>query len=212
MARRERSQSVFLRHDGQIRKDVYFRINPTAIRFQQQAKANVQETLGGYYREVIQAADRQVNGLMLPDFTIESTTGIAYRNELKTIDWIWRHASDRKKDGSPADTYFFDNIADGPFQGIQRSAKRAYLIHIQNFAWDDSVGSFQEIKFSMRCKVLRDLFWGLEGETDLPNNIPNLNSLLQTVNLRSFDPNRLRDPLGDITTLPPARFTRLPLQ
>lgn len=178
MARQGRSQNCFLRHEGAERRDVYFRINPIAIRFQQGKKGSVTETLGGYFREVMSSKDAQYN-LQLADLTIEATTGIAYRKELETIAWIWRHSSDRKKDGSPADTYFYDQIDDAPYQGIARSGKRAWLIEIANFAWDDTTQSPYEIKFSMRCKVLRDLFWGVGDVTGNPEfaNVPNLSAL-----------------------------------
>lgn len=216
MAREKRSQTVFLRHDGAEKKDIYFRIAPIAVRFQQQGKSSVTETLGGYFREVMFSKDAQYNGLMLPDFTIEATTGAAYRKELKTIDWIWRHSGDRKKNGAPADTYFFDNIEDKPFQKVVRATKRAYLIHIQNFAWDDTVNSAYEIRFSMRCKILRDLFWGLEGEESGiggNSNVPNLNTIMEGVKVGNFDPALAKNPIGDLVQRAPLKptFTKLPL-
>lgn len=175
MPRQTRSETVFFRHEGKERKDIYLRINPSAIRWQQGRKGGVTETLGGYFREIMYSSDPQYNGLMLPDFTIEATTGVAFRKELKTIDWIWRHSGDRKADETPADTYFFDLIENGAHQGIERDAQRAYLIEISNFAWDDTTQNPYEIRFSMRCKILRDLFWDLDDEP--PGNMNSLPSL-----------------------------------
>jgi hypothetical protein len=170
MARQTRSETVFLRHEARERKDVYFRINPTAIRFQQGQKGGVTETLGGFFREFMYAADKQYSGLTLPDLTIEATTGAAYRRELKVIDWVWRHQADTKADGSPADIYFFDLTEIPDYQGLGRSQPRAYLIQIQNFSWDDSVNNFGQISFNLRCKILRDLFWEIDGEMDQPGS------------------------------------------
>lgn len=182
MARQNRSETVFFRHEGKERKDIFLRINPIAVRFQQGQKGGVTETLGGFFRESMYSSNPQYNGLMLPDLTIEASTGARYRRELKEIDWIWKHKSDLKADGSPADTYFFDLIEDVPFQGIERSSPRMYLIEIANFAWDDTVQNPNEIQFSFRCKILRDLFWGLEP--DPPENINTLPSL-QTLTAES---------------------------
>lgn len=163
MPRYGRSQTVFFRHEGAIDTDVYFRINPTAIRFRQGNKGSVNDTLGGYWREVMSCPDPQYQGLLLPELTIEGDTGIAHRRELKTIDWIWRHHADKKGDGSPADTYYFDFIENDRFQGIARDCPRAYLIEIMNFAWDDTAEDTYRIRFVFQCKILRDLFWEVEG-------------------------------------------------
>lgn len=217
MARKNRSETVFFRYDsGETKKDIYWRINPIAVRWQQSGKSAVSETLGGYFRDVFYSKDQQYSGFNLPDFTLEGTTGIAYRKELKTMDWVWRHSCDRKKDKSPVDIYFFDNINDRPFQEVQRSQSRAYLIHIQNFAWDDTVQTFQEIKFSIRCKILRDLFWELEGEdnpgiADNAPQLPDLNGIAKGARIPDFTPQDLRNPLGDITQLPTNPFTQLAL-
>ncbi|MBD2019355.1 hypothetical protein H6F43_04050 [Leptolyngbya sp. FACHB-36] len=189
MARQQRSSTVFLRHDGKERKDVFFRINPIAIRVQQGEKGAVVETLGGYYRDVLYSKDPQYQGLALADLTIEATTGVAYRQELTVAQWIWHHASDRKKNGAPADTYFFDLTEDAPYQGVVRATQRAYLIKISNFAWDDTVNSPNEIRFSMRCKVLRDLFWDLSPPST--SSAPNLSSIATGVSLPTFNPNSL---------------------
>lgn len=165
MARSTRSESVFFRYEGTERKHVFFRINPSAVRFQQGAKGGTTETLGGYFREILYSADPQYNGLALPELTIEATSGIAYRKELEEIQWIWKHRGDRKPDGSPADLYFFDLTNIPPVQGIVRDSPRAYLIDMQNFAWDDTVSNAFEMRFTMRCKVLRDLF----GELEVPS-------------------------------------------
>ncbi len=170
---RQRSQQVFFRHDGAIQRDLYLRINPTAIRFQQGRKGSVTETLGGYFREVFYSKNPQQNGLLLADLTIEATTGVAYRKELKTLDWIWRHSKDRKKDGTPADTYFFDNTQKAPYKGIVRSGSWAWLIDLENFAWDETAQSPDEIRITFRCKILRDLFWELDGEP-VPPTAPTL--------------------------------------
>lgn len=166
MARKVRSETVYFRYDGDVRKDIYFRINPIAIRFQQGSKGGVTDTLGGYFREVFSAKDPQHSGLLLPDLTIEGTTGIAYRDELKKIEWIWKHHGDRKEDGSPADVYFFDFAEVGAYQEVTRDAPRAYLIEFLNFAWDDSASSQNEIRFTFRCKVLRDMFFELDDNLE----------------------------------------------
>jgi hypothetical protein len=164
MVRFGKSTSVFFRHEGDERRDVFLRINPSAIRFSQSAKGSVSNTLGGYFREVLFSDDEQYNGMQLGGLTIEGTTGVAYRRELKEIDWIWRHHGDRKEDGSPADTYFFDLDEVGESRGVLRDAPRAFLIAIQQFAWDDSAQTPFEIRFTLRTQVLRDMYWALEGE------------------------------------------------
>lgn len=104
----KRSKTIFLRHHGAIRKDVYFRVNPQALRVQQGNKGSVVDTLGGYFREIMYADDPQHSGLLLPDLTIECETGAGYRKELQKLEWVWRHHGDPKGDGSPADTYLMD--------------------------------------------------------------------------------------------------------
>jgi hypothetical protein len=163
LSRKGRSKTVFFRYEGASRVDVYFRINPTAIRFQQEQKASLTATAGGYYYETFFCKDPQYNGLQLGDLTIEGETGIAHRKELKQIDWIWRHHGDRKPDNSPADIYFFDFTENGSFQDIERDAPRAYLIAITNFGWDDTAEDPYRIRFVFRAKVLRDLFWELSA-------------------------------------------------
>lgn len=186
---------MFFRHEGAIDTDVYFRINPTAIRFRQGNKGSVNDTMGGYWREVMSCPDPQYQGLLLPDLTIEGDTGIAHRRELKAIDWIWRHHGDKKADGSPADTYYFDFIENGPFQSVARDCPRAYLIEILNFAWDDTVDDTYRVRFVFQCKILRDLFWEVEGgassvpaigglptgggfETGIPGGVLNVDDIL----------------------------------
>lgn len=156
MARKELNKKVFFRHEGAARTDVFFRVAPQAFRFQQGSKSSVEDTLGGYYLEQLYSKDQQYS-LKLAEFTIEGTTGAAYRAELDRMIWIWHHQSDRKKDGSPADIYFFDLISTPDYQGIKRSGTRTLLIHIENFAYDESVNSSDEIRFTLRGKVLRDL-------------------------------------------------------
>jgi hypothetical protein len=164
MSRKIRSEYVYFRHEGAETREVFFRINPLAIRFQQANKGSVVDTLGGYFREVFYSQDRQYNGLLLPDLVIEAETGIAYRQELKTMDWIWRHHGQPKADGSPADTYFYDLIQVGPFQSIERDQVKAFLVEILNFAWDETVQDPYRIRFTFRCKILRDFTWnGSEG-------------------------------------------------
>jgi hypothetical protein len=107
-ARYARANHIFFRHVGKETKDVYFRVNPQAIRVQQQNKGSVVDTLGGYFREILYSEDPQRNGLMLPDLTIECDTGAGYRQELQKLEWIWRNHGVPKEDGSPADTYFMD--------------------------------------------------------------------------------------------------------
>lgn len=168
VARTARSEYVYFRHEGAVDRDVFFRINPTSIRFQQAHKGAVTETLGGYYRDVFVSEDPQYSGLLLPDLIIEGETGIGYRRELKEIDWIWRNHGQLKPDGSPADTYFFDLIQVGPFQDIERDQVRCYLIEILNFGWDESVSDPFRIRFTFRCKILRDFNW--EGEKSIPQS------------------------------------------
>jgi hypothetical protein len=107
-ARYARANHIFFRHVGKETKDVYFRVNPQAIRVQQQSKGSVVDTLGGYFREILYSDDPERNGLMLPDLTIECDTGAGYRKELQKLEWIWRNHGTPKEDGSPADTYFMD--------------------------------------------------------------------------------------------------------
>ena len=109
-ARYARPNHIFFRHIGKETKDVYFRVNPQAIRVQQSAKGSVVDTLGGYFREVFYAEDPQHHGLMLPDLTIECDTGAGYRQELQKLEWIWRNHGAAKDDGTPADTYFMDMV------------------------------------------------------------------------------------------------------
>jgi hypothetical protein len=107
-ARYARPNHIFFRHVGAESRDVYFRVNPQAIRIQQGGKSSVVDTLGGYFREVMYAEDPQHNGLMMPDLTIECETGAGYRKELQRLEWIWRNHGTPKADGTPADTYFMD--------------------------------------------------------------------------------------------------------
>lgn len=134
-----------------------------AIRVQQGSKSSVVDTLGGYFRDVMYSEDPQYNGLLLPDVTLEGTTGAAYRAELEQIRWIFQHSGDRKPDNSPADTYFFELSQLGAYQDVVRASSSAigWLIHIQNFGYDDTVSNAFEIKFSFRCKLLRDVYGGL---------------------------------------------------
>lgn len=103
-----RSSHIFIRHVGAKTKDVYFRVNPQALRVQQGNKGSVVDTLGGYFREVMYSEDPQHNGLLLPDLTIECETGAGYRKELKRLEWVWKNHGTPKADGSPADTYLMD--------------------------------------------------------------------------------------------------------
>lgn len=105
-----RSNHIFFRHIGAERRDVYFRVNPQAIRVQQANKGSVVDTLGGYFREVMFAEDKQHNGLLLPDLTIECDTGAGYRKELKNLEWIWRNHATPQADGTPARTLFMDMV------------------------------------------------------------------------------------------------------
>jgi len=107
-ARWARPNHIFLRHVGVKTKDIYFRVNPQAIRVQQGGKSSVVDTLGGYFREVMYSEDPQYRGLMLADLTLECETGAGYRRELKRLEWVWRNHGALKEDGSPADTYLMD--------------------------------------------------------------------------------------------------------
>lgn len=217
-ARHARSNHIFLRHIGAETKDVYFRVNPQAIRVQQGNKGSVVDTLGGYFREVMFSEDPQHNGLLLPDLTIECETGAGYRKELERLEWVWRNHGTPKDDGTPADTYlmdmadedtlFFDGAIAPPAvdglaqqlpQGVDptpplppgvsqdliskvlnikktsknpiaktlggtRFTPRAFKIEILNFSWDETVQDPYRIRFNFRCKVLRDMFWVLDGK------------------------------------------------
>lgn len=185
MARTGRSETVFFRYEGDERRDIYLRINPQAVRGQQGRKGAVVDTLGGYFRESVWADDPQYSGKTLSDLTVEATTGIRYRKELQEIKWIWDHQGDRRSNGKPVDIYFFDLIKDVPFQGIERAAERIYLIDIQNFAFDDTVQAIGEIRFTLRCKILRDLLGELDATP--PANAATL------PRLTPFDPTQLQD-------------------
>ncbi len=219
-ARWARPNHIFLRHVGATTKDVYFRVNPQAIRVQQGGKSSVVDTLGGYFREVMYSEDPQHNGLLLPDLTIECETGAGYRKELQRLEWIWRNHGTPKSDGSPADTYLMDMAdedtiwSDGALgldaakdktygsklpqgtslatptpigitqdmlkkitvlkkqykttaaktMGSSRFMPRAFKIAILNFSWDESVQDPYRIRFNFRCKILRDLFWVVDGK------------------------------------------------
>lgn len=174
MARSIRSTTCFFRHEGAERRDVFLRIKPTALRFSQAKKGATVDTLGGYFREVLRSADPERNGLLLPELTIEATTGVAYRAELRTIQWIWRNSSAvDPKTNKPADVYFFDTTQTPDYSGVKRSGQYGFLIDIQNFAFDDSVNKRNEIPFTLRCKVLKDLFFKVEAPVDVkPQPLP----------------------------------------
>lgn len=161
MVRSGRSSTVFFRlESGKERHDVFLRINPTAIRYSQAKKGGTVDTIGGYFREVLQATNPQHSGLMLPELTIEGTTGAAYRKELDNLIWIWHKSVEISKEtGKPADCYFFDTTKTPDYQGIVRAADYGYLIDLRNFACDDSASKRGEITFTFRCKILKDLFW-----------------------------------------------------
>jgi hypothetical protein len=182
MPRTTRSQSTLFRWEGDERKDINWRIAPQAIRFQQGRKVSVVDTLGGYYKEVFYSTDPQYSGLLLPDLTLEGTSGVAYRRELKEMDWLRRHCSDRKRDGSPVDVFFFSNSSIGAYNGIERDEDFAWLVEITNFAWDDSASTFGEIKFSLRLKILRDLLWDTQREPfQATGQVPTLEELTRNV-------------------------------
>ena len=164
MARTNRLETVFFRYDGDTRKDVYLRIAPTAIRWQQGSKGGATDTLGGYFQEIMYSTDPQYRGVTLPDLTIEGTTGIAYRKELDTLKWIWEHRGDRKADHSPVDIYFYDLIPFNPFQKVERGGDRIWLISMQNFAYDETVQAPYEVRFTMRCKILRNMLSELQPD------------------------------------------------
>lgn len=161
MARSGRSSTVFFRlESGKERRDVYLRINPTAIRFQQGKKGGTVDTLGGFFREVLRSTNPQHSGLTLAELTIEGRTGIAYRKELDNLIWIWHKSVEISKEtNKPADCYFFDCTKTPVFQKIVRASDYGYLIEIENFAYDDSANKQGEITFTFRCKILKDLFW-----------------------------------------------------
>ncbi len=208
-ARWARPNHIFIRHEGATRRDVYFRVNPQAIRVQQGNKGSVVDTLGGYFRDVMHSEDPQHNGLLLPDLTIECDTGAGYRAELQKLEWIWRNHGVPKDDGSPADTYLMDMadedtiFGDGPTTtlpsqgtevniptrpGVEQTAylsrivklpknmktpaaktmggsrfvPRCFKIEILNFSWDETVQDPYRIRFNMRCKILRDMFWEVD--------------------------------------------------
>ena len=195
MARTTRSPNVFFRYQGKERKDVFFRINPQAIRYQQGTKAQATETLGGYFLDRIYSKDPQY-GHTLADLTIEGTTGIAYRKELEAMQWIWEHSVERKPDGSPVDIYFYDLIEFQPHQQVVRAGTRAFLILINNFAWDDTSQNPFEIRFSFRAKILRNLFYGLGDKKPTKSNVPSLSELVK----QKTDPTNLT--IGITPTFP----------
>lgn len=160
MARTGRSQDCFFRHEGAETKEIYWRIRPQAIRVQQGSKSNVVDTLGGYFRDVMYSPDPQYSGLLMPEVTLEGTTGAAYRAELEQMLWVFQHSGDRKPDNSPADTYFFELFQPEPYQEVVRASTSAigWLIHILSFAYDDQVSNPNEIKFTFRCKLLRNVY------------------------------------------------------
>ncbi len=221
-ARWARPNHIFIRHEGATRRDVYFRVNPQAIRVQQGSKGSAVDTLGGYFREVMYSEDPQHNGLLLPDLTIECDTGAGYRAELQKLEWIWKNHGTPKSDGAPADTYFMDMadedtmFGDGPTigkgslgaktllgtnlfpqgteinvptrPGVEQTAflsriiklpkgmkspaaktmggsrfvPRCFKIEILNFSWDETVQDPYRIRFNMRCKILKDMFWQVD--------------------------------------------------
>lgn len=219
-ARWARPNHIFFRHVGASTKDIYFRVNPQAIRVQQGGKSSVVDTLGGYFREVMYSEDPQHNGLMLPDLTIECETGAGYRKELQRLEWVFRNHGTPKSDGTPADTYFMDmadedtlwfdgatgidaakdkayggklpqgtTLATPPPVGVtqdmlkritvlkkqykttaaktmggSRFTPRAFKLALLNFSWDESVQDPYRIRFNFRCKILRDLFWVVDGK------------------------------------------------
>lgn len=164
MARSAPDELVFFRYEGDDRKDVFWRIKPTAVRYNQSVKGSASETLGGRYTETLYAVDDQLNGRLMADLTLEGTTGIRYRRELDDIKWIWEHQAILKADGKLPDIYFYDLISDRPYQNIERNKERIYLIFIQSFGFDDSANNFGEVRFSFRCKILRDILAPLEQE------------------------------------------------
>jgi hypothetical protein len=166
MARQELNKKVFFRHQGKEKTDVLFRVAPQAIRYSQESKSSVENTLGGYYLERLYSKDSQYSN-KIATLTIEGTTGVGYRAELDRMKWIWDHQSDRKKDGSPADIYFFDLIETAPYQKVKRSGTRTFLINIKSFAYDESASDPQVIKFSFRCEILRDLLAGLNKPEEI---------------------------------------------
>lgn len=160
MARSARSTTVFFRHEGVERRDIYMRIAPSAIAYSQSEKGGVVDTLGGYFREVLRSSNPQRNGLKLPELTIRATTGVAYRKELQNLLWIWRNSKVvDPKTNKPADLYFFDVTKMPDAQGIVRASDYGYLINIRQFAFDDSVDKFGQIPFTMQCQILSDLFF-----------------------------------------------------
>ena len=193
---------MFFLHRGRETRRIYFRINAQAVRFQQGGKEYVTDTMGGFYRDVFYSSNPAHNGLLIPDITIEGTTGVAYRAELERMKWVFRHKADRKSDGSPADTYFYDLIEVGEYQRVVRDVQRAWLISLQNFAFDESVQNPNEIKFTFRCKLLEDLL----GQLD-PEPPPEATGTLP--NLTDFDPN-LSNPI-DTTQITGFSTTALPI-
>ena len=173
------SETTFFRWEGVERKDIYWRIAPQAIRFQQGRKVAVVDTLGGYYKEVFYARDPQYSGLTLPSLTVEGTSGAGYRKSFQDIDWIRKHISDRKRNGAPSDLYFFSLSRIGPLGELARDVDFGWLIEILDFAWDDSASQQNEIKFSLRMKILRDLFWETNpADFEATGEVPTLEELM----------------------------------
>lgn len=183
MPRQGRVQDVYFRHEGKTDVDLYWRIRPQAIRFQQANKGSVTDTLGGYFREVLYSEEEQFNGLLLPDLTIEGETGVAYRKELNTINWIWQHHADLKEDNTPADTWFYDlsDYYSGNSGGGIASAIQAGIDGIElfdSFSVQDALDvaqAVQGINFSNPLSMFQsgDLS-GLDPYLDTYNAITNI--------------------------------------
>jgi len=193
MARQTDVEDIYFQHRGAEERLIYWRIRPQAIRWQQQGKRTVSDTLGGWYRSVMYSDAPASNGLMLADLTIEGTTGVAYRTELEKMMWVWRHQSDRQPNGQPAETLFFNLIELGVHQGIARDTQQTYSIDISQFAYDESARSQGEISFTFRCKILEDVFAGISQDppanlSSIPS-IDELNPLTQTLEPGLFTPN-----------------------
>ncbi|MBT9159781.1 MAG: hypothetical protein DDT26_01046 [Dehalococcoidia bacterium] len=171
MARLGYSETVFIRYDAGSPEDIHLRIRPQAVRWQQNGKGGTADTLGGWYREILHSDNPQYSGLTLADLTVQAETGLTYRAELQRLLNVWQRRGVPKADGSPADYYFFDLTEVGDWNGLARDQPRGYLVDILGFAYDDTVSSYGTIGFTLRMKILEDLFFLEGGE---PQNLTSL--------------------------------------
>lgn len=110
MTRKTRSNSVYFEIDRGlvVPLRVFWRINPQTFRWQQGNKGSVRDTLDGFHLERIQASNPEYSAKTLPTLIVAGTTGVAFRREVETMQFVFDHREERKPDGSPVDINFFD--------------------------------------------------------------------------------------------------------